>query len=98
MTPFARLARLSCRASAIASAIAEKAAIIPAVDMPSELATTMTSARYKTTVIIDITNVAAALSSLLFIAERRTIESTAFTITSPKSANATVRAITSPPS
>ena len=68
------------------------------LDMPSELATTMTSARYKTTVIIDITNVAAALSSLLFIAERRTIESTAFTITSPKSANATVRAITSPPS
>ena len=52
--PFARLARLSCKASATASAIAENAAMMPAVEKPSALTTTITSAIYKTTVTIDV--------------------------------------------
>ena len=82
----------------MASAIAENAAIMPAVDMPSELTTTITSATYNSTVIIEMTNVAAALSSRERSVTLRTIMRTIFKTTSPNSAKAIVRTITSPPS
>ena len=97
ITPFARLPRLSLSANAIARATAEKPAIIPAVEKPSELTRTITSAIYKTTVTIEITNDAAALSSLLLFKETLlVIACTIFIMTSPRTKKAIVRTIVRP--
>ena len=66
---------------------------MPAVDTPSELTTTITSAMYSTTVMTEMTKVAAALSSLLLSATRRVMRQTMRTIARPSSKKATVRTI-----
>lgn len=95
--PFARLARLSCKASATASAIAENAAMMPAVEKPSALTTTITSAIYKTTVTMEMMKVAADLSNRLFIVVRTTMLRTIFRMISPKMKNAIQRTIVKAP-
>ena len=75
ITPFARLPRLSFKASATASATAENPAMIPAVENPSDVMSRMISPIYKMTVMTEIIKDAAELSSLLlFRAAPRVID------------------------
>ena len=97
MTPFARLPRLSFKARATARATAENAAMMPAVEKPRELTSTMTSAIYSTTVRMESTKVEAARSSRLLLSEaERAMICTMRMTTSPKTRKASVRTMVSP--
>ena len=67
--------------------------MMPAVEKPSALTTTITSAIYKTTVTMEMMKVAADLSNRLFIVVRTTMPRTIFRMISPKMKNAIQRTI-----
>ena len=81
----------------MASATAENAAMMPAVEKPSELTRTITSTTYSTTVMMEMINVEADLSSLLlFMAAERAMMRTILMTMSPRMRKAIARTMASP--